>query len=146
MLTPWRQHYDPLHQACWSTLAAALPVAVLLWLIALGRIRIHRAALLSLGVALALALGVYRMPLSAAAGAALYGGAFGLFPIGWLVLNILFLHQLTVRRGHFEVVRQSLAALAPDPRIQIILIPFCFGALLEGIAGFGAPVRSPEPS
>ena len=100
----------------------------------------HLAALLGLAVALAVALCVYRMPIPAAAGSALYGSAFGLFPIGWIVLNVIFLYQLTVERGLFATMRDSLAHVAPDPRVQLILIAFSFGAFLEGMAGFGAPV------
>src|SRR5271157_1082984 len=140
MQTPWPQQYDPLHQALWSTVAAGLPVAVLLGSIALLRMRIHLAALLGLGVAFAIALWVYRMPLKAGAAAAIYGAAFGLFPIGWLLLNIIFLYQLAVKRGLMDVLRDSLATLAPDPRVQVILIAFAFGAFLEGAAGFGTPV------
>ena len=140
MQTPWLQQYDPLHQALWSTVAAGLPVVVLLGSIALLRMRIHLAALLGLGVAFAIALWVFRMPVKAGAAAAIYGAAFGLFPIGWLLLNIIFLYQLTLKRGLMEVLRDSLATLAPDPRVQVILIAFSFGAFIEGIAGFGAPV------
>jgi lactate permease len=140
MQTPWLQNYDPLHQAFWSTVVAGLPVVVLLGSIALLRIRIHLAALLGLGMALGIALWVFRMPVKTGAATAMYGAAFGLFPIGWLILNIIFLYQLTVKRGLFEVLRDSLAALAPDPRVQVILIGFSFGAFLEGVAGFGAPV------
>jgi lactate permease len=104
------------------------------------RIRIHLAALLGLAVALAVASGVYHMPPTAAAASMGYGAAFGLFPIGWLVLNIIFLYQLTVQRGLFAVLRDSLARVAPDPRIQVILIAFAFGAFIEGMAGFGTPV------
>jgi lactate permease len=140
MQTPWLQNYDPLHQALWSTAVAGLPIVVLLGSIALLRIRIHLAAFLGLGVAVAIALWVFRMPLNACAATAAYGAAFGLFPIGWLVLNIIFLYQLAVKRGLMEVLRDSLATLAPDPRVQVILIAFSFGAFLEGVAGFGAPV------
>ena len=140
MQTPWLQQYDPFHQALWSTVVAGLPVAVLLGSIALLRMRVHLAALLGLGVAFAIALWVFRMPVKAGAAAAIYGAAFGLFPIGWLLLNIIFLYQLTLKRGLMEVLRDSLATLAPDPRVQVILIAFSFGAFIEGIAGFGAPV------
>ena len=136
----WSQNYDPLHNAWLSTLVAALPVAVLLGSIAWLRIRIHAAALLGLAVALAVAVGVYRMPLDAAAATTAYGAAFGLFPIGWIILNIIFLYQLTVEKGHFSLLRESLARVAPDPRVQVILIAFSFGAFLEGMAGFGTPV------
>src|SRR5215469_11579654 len=140
MHLPWLQNYDPFHNPTLSTFTAALPVVVLLGSIALLKIRIHLAALLALGVAFAVAVFVYRMPLTLAGAAGAFGAAFGLFPIGWLVLNIMFLYGLTVKRGLFDVLRASLAALAPNPRIQVILIAFCFGAFIEGIAGFGTPV------
>lgn len=136
----WVQHYNPLGYPVLSTAVAALPVVVLLGAIAFLRIRIHLAALLGLGVALAVALGAYRMPADAALASALYGAAFGLFPIGWIILNIIFLYQLTVQRGLFALLRDSLARVAPDPRVQVILIAFAFGAFIEGMAGFGAPV------
>lgn len=136
----WLQNYDPLGNAWLSTLVAALPVAVLLGLIAVFEMRIHRAALIGLGVALAIALLVYRMPGSAALATALYGGAYGLFPIGWIILNLIFLYHLTVKRGLFAVLRSNLAGLAPDPRVQLVLIAFSFGAFFEGAAGFGTPV------
>lgn len=137
---PWLQNYDPLGSALLSTLAAGLPVVVLLGLIAFARIQIHYAALAGLGAALAVALFAYRMPGGAVAGASLLGAATGLFPIGWIILNLLFLYELTVRRGLFDALRNSLANLAPDPRVQVILIAFCFGAFFEGAAGFGTPV------
>src|SRR5438552_3825681 len=136
----WLQNYDPLGNAFLSTLVAALPVVVLLGSIALLRIRIHFAASLGLGVALAIALVVYRMPVRLAAAAAIYGGAYGLLPIGWIILNLIFLYHLTVKAGLFEVLRGSLSRLAPDPRVQLILIAFSFGAFFEGAAGFGTPV------
>jgi lactate permease len=137
---PWLQVYDPLGSRWLSTLVAALPVVVLLGAIAWLHIRVHRAALLGLAVALAVAIGIYRMPVTTAAGATIYGAAYGLFPIGWIVLNLIFLYQITVDRGLFDILRGSLATLAPDPRIQVILIAFCFGAFFEGAAGFGTPV------
>src|SRR5262245_43509450 len=140
MDTAWLQNYDPLHNPVLSTLVAAAPVLVLLGSIALFKIRIHVSALLGLGVALVIALMIYHMPSRAAAGATVYGAAFGLFPIGWIILNVIFLYTLTVKRGLFDALRDSLAGLAPDPRIQVILIAFSFGALIEGIAGFGTPV------
>lgn len=136
----WLQVYDPVGNRWVSTLVAALPVVVLLGAIAWLHIRVHRAALLGLAVALAVAVGVYRMPGDAAAAATVYGAVYGLFPIGWIILNLIFLYQLTVERGLFDILRGSLAALAPDPRIQVILIAFSFGAFFEGAAGFGTPV------
>lgn len=136
----WAQHYDPLGNVFVSTLVAAVPVVVLLASIAFLRIRIHFAALLGLAVALTVALFVYRMPAATAGATTLYGAAFGLFPIGWIILNIIFLYQLTVERGLFAALRDSLAKVAPDPRVQVILIAFSFGAFIEGMAGFGTPV------
>ena len=137
---PWPQPLDPLGNPWLSTGVAALPVLSLLGLVAWGRLRVGVAALLALGAALAVALGAFRMPVPAALGAAAYGAAYGLFPIGWIVLNVMFLHALTVRSGRFEELKGQLLHLAPDPRIQVILIAFCFGAFIEGAAGFGAPV------
>ena len=136
----WLQHYDPLNSTLLSTLVAALPIIVLLGSIAVLKIRIHFAALLGLAVALAIAWLVYQMPVKALAATTLYGAAYGLFPIGWIILNLIFLYQLTVRAGLFEVLRGSLSRLAPDPRVQVILIAFSFGAFFEGAAGFGTPV------
>ncbi|MBK9139097.1 MAG: L-lactate permease [Verrucomicrobia bacterium] len=136
----WQQNYDPLGLPWLSTVVAALPVVLLLTSIAFLGIRIHFAALLGLGVALGVAVTAYRMPVTAAFGAAGYGAAFGLFPIGWIVLNILFLYQITLRRGLFDVLRRSLAGVAPDPRVQVLLVAFAFGAFIEGMAGFGTPV------
>jgi len=139
-MATWPQNYDPLGNAALSTVVAAIPVVVLLAFVAFLKIRIHVAALIGLAIALLLAVGVYRMPATAAGATAFYGAAFGLFPIGWIILNIIFLYQLTVDRGLFAVLRDSLSNVAPDPRIQVILIAFSFGAFLEGMAGFGAPV------
>jgi lactate permease len=136
----WLQNYDPLNSPLSSTLVAALPVVVLLGAIAALKIRIHIAAVMGLGVAVLVATWAYRMPAAAAAAAAAYGAAYGLFPIGWIILNLIFLYQLTVRRGLFDVLRGSFATLAPDPRIQLILVAFSFGAFFEGAAGFGTPV------
>ena len=139
-MQPWPQNYDPLGNAFLSTLVAALPVVVLLGAIAWLEIKIHIAALLGLGVALAVALFAFHMPVDAALATAGYGAAYGLFPIGWIILNLIFLYQLTVDKGLFAVLRGSLANLAPDPRVQLVLIAFSFGAFFEGAAGFGTPV------
>lgn len=136
----WLQNYDPLGSAFLSTIVAAIPIVVLLGAIAFFHIRIHYSALLGLAVALAIALFVYHMPAKAAAATTLYGAAYGLFPIGWIILNLIFLYQLTVKKGWFEILRNSLGSFAPDPRVQVILIAFAFGAFFEGAAGFGTPV------
>src|SRR6266700_749204 len=140
METLWQQDYDPLRNPVLSTMVAALPVVVLLGSIAILRIRIHFSALLGLAVALGIAFFIYRMPMKAAAAATVYGAAYGVLPIGWIILNLIFLYQLTVKAGLFEVLRGSLSRLAPDPRVQVILIAFSFGAFFEGAAGFGTPV------
>lgn len=137
---PWLQTYDPFQNPVLSTAVAAIPVVVLLVLIATNRLPIHRAALVALLLAAGVAIFAYGMPWQTAGMAAVYGAAYGLLPIGWMILNILFLHRLTVEKGWFDVLKGQLATLAPDPRVQIILIAFCFGAFFEGTAGFGAPV------
>ena len=136
----WQQQYDPLNNAALSTMVAALPVIVLLGSIAVLKIRIHYAALGGLAVALLVAVGIYHMPVRAATATTIYGAGYGLFPIGWIILNLIFLYQLTVQKGLFAILRTSLAHLAPDPRLQVILIAFSFGAFFEGAAGFGTPV------
>jgi lactate permease len=136
----WLQNYDPLGNAALSTLVAALPVVVLLGCIAALRIRIHFSALLGLLVALAVAIFAYHTPVKLAAAMTVFGAANGLFPIGWIILNLIFLYQLTVEKGYFTILRNSLARLAPDPRVQVIIIAFSLGAFFEGAAGFGTPV------
>ena len=136
----WLQNYDPLGNPLLSTLIAAVPVVVLLSSIALLQIKIHYSALIGLVVALMIAIFAYQMPPKVAGATTLYGAAYGLFPIGWIILNLIFLYQLTVDKGLFTILRSSLATLAPDPRIQVILIAFSFGAFFEGAAGFGTPV------
>ena len=136
----WTQAYDPLNNPILSTLVAALPAAALLVCIGLFRIRVHRAAATGLALALIVAIFIYHMPADSAVASGFYGATFGLFPIGWIILNVVFLYQLTVKRGHFEILRESLFSIAPDPRIQVILVAFAFGAFLEGMAGFGAPI------
>lgn len=136
----WPQNYDPFNNVLLSTVLAALPIIVLLGSIAIFHIRIHLAAVFGLIVAIGVALFAFNMPVSAVAATTLYGGAYGLFPIGWIVLNLIFLYQLTVNKGLFTLIRMHLSAIAPDPRIQVILIAFAFGAFFEGAAGFGTPV------
>jgi lactate permease len=137
---PWLQNYDPLHSALLSTLVAAVPVVVLLGLIATEKMRVHYAALTALAVALTVACAGFHMPIASALAAASDGAAFGLMPIGWMILNLIFLYRMTVEKGWFDALRSSFTKLAPDKRIQLIFVAFCFGAFFEGIAGFGAPV------
>jgi lactate permease len=137
---PWSQVYDPLHNGVLSTVCAALPVLVLLGGIAFLHLRAHVAALLGLGTAVAVALAVYGMPASATAAAAAMGAGYGLFPIGWIILNLIFLYQLTVEKGWFAVLKSSFTQVTGDQRIQLILVAFSLGAFFEGAAGFGTPV------
>jgi lactate permease len=137
---PWVQVYDPLGHAWLSTLAAALPTGLLLLTLGLLRWPAHRAALLGLLAAIAVSVGVFGMPISAAAATTIYGAAYGLFPIGWIVLAAIFLYNLSVRSGTFEVVKHSVARLSGDRRVQALLIAFSFGAFIEGASGFGTPV------
>jgi lactate permease len=119
---------------------AALPVIVLLGLLGLLRVRAHYAALAGMATAFLVALLVYRMPAPMATAALVNGALFGLFPIGWIVITAMFIYDLTVKTGQFELVRDSIAGMASDRRIQVLLIAFCFGAFIEGSAGFGTPV------
>ena len=137
---PWTQVYDPFGHLYLSALVAALPVIVLLGALAIAGLRAHVAALLGLAIALLLAIVVYKMPIQSAASAALMGAAFGLLPIGWIILNAIFVYDITVATGKFEVVKQTIAGIASDRRIQVLLIGFAFGAFIEGAAGFGTPV------
>jgi lactate permease len=137
---PWIQIYDPLGNAWLSTLAAALPIVLLLVTLAVLEWRAHWAALAGLSTALLISVVVYGMPVSAAAATAVYGAAYGLLPIGWIILNAVFLYNLTVRTGQFEIVKASVARLSSDRRIQALLVAFSFGAFIEGAAGFGTPV------
>ncbi|MCA1585173.1 MAG: L-lactate permease, partial [Acidobacteria bacterium] len=136
----WSQLYDPLGSLPLSALVASLPVVVLLGLLALFQIRAHIAALAGLAASILIAVTVYGMPAPFALAAAASGAAFGLFPIGWIVLCALFVYDITVRTGKFEVLKDTIARLADDRRIQALLIAFCFGAFIEGAAGFGTPV------
>jgi lactate permease len=136
----WAQDYDPTGNLYLSAVVAALPVVVLLGLLGLFQVRAYLAALLGLATALAVAIFQFQMPWQLASVAACFGVAYGLFPIGWIVLNAIFIYDITVRTGKFEIVKHGVASLASDRRIQALLIAFSFGAFIEGAAGFGTPV------
>src|SRR6516225_851446 len=143
----WTQVYDPLNSPVLSPLLAAVPVVLLLGLLATGRVSAQVAALAGLVAALLVAVLAYVPQSADVAGwaptmlaAAGYGAAFGLFPIGWIVLAAIFLYAMTVETGQFEIVKHSVASLSDDRRIQALLIAFSFGAFVEGAAGFGTPV------
>jgi lactate permease len=136
---PWTQVYNPFDSVLLSALAAAIPVVVLLGLLAF-HVRAHLAAVLGLLSAFAVATVAFGMPVKLAGLAAMNGALFGLLPIGWIVLNIIFLHRLTEENGSFKVLQDSIANITDDRRLQLLLIAFCFGAFFEGAAGFGTPV------
>lgn len=136
----WVHNYDPLGNIFLSALVAAVPVIVLLGLLGFFHARAYVAALCGLASAMALAIGVFGMPAELAVAAAGFGVAFGLLPIGWIVLNAIFIFDITVHTARFEIVKQQIAALSTDRRIQALLIAFSFGAFIEGAAGFGTPV------
>jgi len=136
---PWLQNYDPLHGPL-STVAAALPLAVLLGLLASRKVPAHVAALSGLAAALMVAVAIIGMPPALGARAALLGAAYGMLPIGWIVLNVIFLYRITEERGVFVALQRAIAGITADRRLQLLLIAFAFGAFFEGAAGFGTPV------
>ena len=136
----WIQVYDPLASPWLSTAAAALPIVLLLAALGLLEWRAHRAALLGLVSALAVSVFVFGMPVATAAATAAYGAAYGLLPIGWIVVTAVFLYNLTVETGQFEILKSSVGRLSADRRIQALLVAFSFGAFIEGASGFGTPV------
>ncbi|MCX7432051.1 MAG: L-lactate permease [Planctomycetia bacterium] len=136
----WSHVYDPLASPLLSTLVATLPLVALLGLLAGAGWSAHAAAGAGLATALAIAVGIVGMPADAALAAALHGAAFGLFPIGWIIVTAMFLYQLTLEAGALEIMKRSVTRLSADHRMQALLIAFSFGAFLEGAAGFGAPV------
>jgi lactate permease len=136
----WSQVYDPLHNIVLSALLAALPVAVLLGALGFLHLKAHIAALLGLTASFLISVFEFGMPVRMSVMSALYGAAYGLMPIGWIILNVIFLYQLTLEKGHFKVLQNSIANVTEDRRLQLLLIAFAFGAFFEGAAGFGTPV------
>ncbi|HTQ62981.1 MAG TPA: lactate permease LctP family transporter [Candidatus Solibacter sp.] len=139
-MTTWTQVYDPLHHWQLSTLVASLPVVVLLGLLAGLKVRVHLCAIAGAATAILCAIRVFHMPSSLAFTSFLYGSAYGLLKIVWIVIAAVFLYDISVETGQFEIMKQSVAAITPDRRLQLLLVAFCFGAFIEGCAGFGAPV------
>jgi lactate permease len=123
-----------------SAIAAVLPLATVFVLLGVVRMRAHLAALAGLAVAILVAIAVYGMPAGMVFSGAVEGAAFGLLPILWIVVNALWIYRMTVYTGHFDVLRRSFGQISDDPRIQGLIVAFCFGALIEALAGFGAPV------
>ena len=136
----WNQVYNPFGNAVLSTIAAALPVVTLLALIASNKVKAPIAAIAALLVAIAVAVFAFTMPAGLAIRASILGAITGFFPIGWIILNVLFLYRLTVERGTFETLQTTIGGVSADRRLQLLLIAFSFGAFFEGASGFGTPV------
>jgi lactate permease len=136
----WNQVYNPLGNEWLSTLMAAIPVVVLLLLIASGKVKAHIAAVIALVAAICIAIMVFTMPSGLALRASVLGLVTGFFPIGWIVLNVIFLYRLCVEKGSFELLQRTIGGVTPDRRLQLLLIAFSFGAFFEGASGFGTPV------
>jgi lactate permease len=136
----WNQIYNPLGNATLSTIAAAIPVVTLLVLIASGKVKAHIAAIIAVILTNLIAIFIFTMPAGMSIRASLLGIVAGFFPIGWIVLNVIFLYQLTVATGQFELLKRAVGGVTEDRRLQLLLIAFSFGAFFEGASGFGTPV------
>src|SRR5258708_11813260 len=136
----WQQVYNPLHSDVLSTIAAAVPVVTLLVLIATGAVKTHIAALIALAAAILVAVLLFTMPWGLALRAAVRGALVGFFPIGWILLNVIFMYRLTVATGAFAILQRAIGGVSADRRLQLLLIAFSFGAFFEGASGFGTPV------
>ena len=136
----WNQVYNPFNNTTLSTIAAALPVVTLLVLIASNKVKAHIAAIVALIVANCVAIFIFTMPAGMSLRATVLGIVTGFFPIGWIVLNVIFLYRLTVEKGAFETLQNTIGGVTTDRRLQLLLIAFSFGAFFEGASGFGTPV------
>jgi lactate permease len=136
----WNQSYNPLGNAALSTIAAAIPVVTLLVLIASGKVKAHIAAIIAVILTNLIAIFIFTMPAGMSVRASLLGIVAGFFPIGWIVLNVIFLYQITVVTGQFELLKRAVGGVTEDRRLQLLLIAFSFGAFFEGASGFGTPV------
>ena len=136
----WNQIYNPLGNTALSTIAAAVPVVTLLVLIASGKVKAHLAAIIALIVANIITIVIFTMPVGMSIRASLLGVVVGFFPIGWIVLNVIFLYRITVETGRFELLQRAIGGVTTDRRLQLLLIAFAFGAFFEGASGFGTPV------
>ena len=136
----WTQVYDPVGGAVVSALLAGIPLISLFYMLAVRRAKGHYAAVLAVALSFILAVAVWGMPFGTALGALSYGAAFGLFPIIWIVITAVWVYNMTVESGEFEYIKESLARLTDDRRLQAIFIAFAFGSFIEGTAGFGTPV------
>src|ERR1700709_2225806 len=136
----WNQVYDPFGNTVLSTIAAAIPVVTLLVLIASGKVKAHIAAIIAVILANLITIFVFTMPAGMSIRASILGVVSGFFPIGWIVLNVIFLYRITVATGKFELLKRAVGGVTEDRRLQLLLIAFAFGAFFEGASGFGTPV------
>lgn len=136
---PWTQVINPLKNVPLSALVAAIPIIFIFWSL-IKKMKGYKTSLLALSIAILIALGIYSMPLELALLSTLHGALYGLFPICWIIISAVFLFNITVKSGQFEVIKNFMASITPDRRLQTLLIAFSFGAFLEGATGFGAPV------
>ena len=136
----WNQVYNPFGNTVFSTIAAAIPVVTLLVLIASGKVKAHIAAIIALVVTNLISIFVFTMPANMSIRASLLGVVAGFFPIGWIVLNVIYLYRITVATGRFELLQRAIGGVTEDRRLQLLLIAFSFGAFFEGASGFGTPV------
>jgi lactate permease len=136
----WNQVYNPFNNTVLSTIAAAIPVVTLLVLIASGKVKAHIAAIIALIAANLIAIFIFTMPAGMSIRATLLGVVAGFFPIGWIVLNVIFLYRITVATGRFDLLQRAVGGVTEDRRLQLLLIAFSFGAFFEGASGFGTPV------
>lgn len=136
----WTQVYDPLGSIGLSALIAAIPLFILLYMLGVKRSKGHVAAVCGLGSAVLLSIAVWGMPVGLAINATLLGAIFGIFPIVWIVITAIWVYNMTVESGEFEIIKNSLASITDDRRLQALFIAFAFGSFIEGTAGFGTPV------
>src|SRR6266498_119464 len=136
----WTQVINPLNKIALSALIAAVPILFIFWALVIRKMKGYQASFLTMLIAMAIAIFLYRMPVRLALLSTFHGVLYGLFPICWIIINAVFLYNITVRSGQFEIIKNFMASITPDRRLQALLIAFSFGAFLEGASGFGTPV------
>src|SRR3954468_8963725 len=136
----WTQVIDPFNNIALSAIVAVVPILFIFWALIIKKMKGYKASLIAVAIAIVIAIVVYKMPVQLALLSTVNGALYGLFPIGWIVISAVFLFNLTVDSGQFEIVKHFMASITSDRRLQALLIAFSFGSFLEGTAGFGAPV------
>ena len=136
----WQQVIDPFNNIVLSALLAVVPILFIFWALIIWKMKGYKASLIATGLAILIAILAYGMPVQLAVLSTVNGALYGLFPICWIIITAVFLFNITVRSGQFEVIKHYMASITSDRRLQALLIAFAFGSFLEGMAGFGAPV------